>query len=191
MDLFTGKEPHDISLEIALAWIENYEVKNPGQINGLYFGGAAISAILSQTGCVGNRFYYALNDVGLKELIAVGVKASQNDMYEGLLAVNTVNGQQEDISLEAASARTKNYRDNNPDQIIGHYFGGDAISAILAQTGCVGVRIKYALNDEGIKQLIVVGVDAFHKDMINGILAERSINCPPTCGIENPLNSDI
>lgn len=93
------------------------------------------------------------------------------------------------ISLQMASAWTQNYRNANPNQINGHYFGKTAIDAILAQPGCVGIRIYYAINDIGVKQLIVTGVDANENDLYNGLLAERSVLCPPTCGISNPLNS--
>lgn len=93
------------------------------------------------------------------------------------------------IPLATASEWTKNYRLANPNQINGHYFGKDAIQAILAQNNCVGIRIYYALNEAGVKQLIITGVDANENDLYNGLLAERSIQCPPTCGVSNPLNS--
>lgn len=94
------------------------------------------------------------------------------------------------ISLDDAAHLTKNYRDNNPPGItLGHYFGRDAIDAILAQDECVGIRIYYGLTDEGTKQLVITGVDADKNDLYDGVLAERSILCPPDCGTLNPLNS--
>jgi len=95
-----------------------------------------------------------------------------------------------DIPLDTAAAWTKNYRDANPGAIKGHFFGKDAITAILSQTNCVGARFYYALDDDGKKQLIVVGTQANQDDLFNGLLAERSIDCPPTCGVNNPLNSN-
>ncbi|MCC6370743.1 MAG: hypothetical protein IT236_07060 [Bacteroidia bacterium] len=94
-----------------------------------------------------------------------------------------------DIPLSEASAWTANYRNANPGQINGHYFGGDAIQNVLAQTGCVGLRMYYAINDEGVKQLIIVGVNADGNDLVNGLLLDRSVLCPPTCGNSNSLNS--
>lgn len=94
-----------------------------------------------------------------------------------------------DIPLNTASAWTANYRNANPNQIKGHYFGKTAILAILEQSGCVGIRVYYAINSDGVKQLIVVGVDANGNDLYNGLLADRSFNCPPDCGAANPLNS--
>lgn len=93
------------------------------------------------------------------------------------------------ITLATASEWTKAYRDANPNSIIGHYFGGAAIEAILAQQNCVGIRIYYAINDVGVKQLVVTGVDGAGNDLYNGVLAERSYNCPPDCSNSNPLNS--
>lgn len=95
-----------------------------------------------------------------------------------------------DITLAEASAWTANFRAANPTSIKGHYFGNRAIGDILEQTGCVGIRIYYALDDNGVQQLIVVGVDADENDMCNGLLAERSMPCPPYCGNNNCLNSN-
>lgn len=94
------------------------------------------------------------------------------------------------ISLEDASHLTKNYRDNNPpDATIAHYFGKDAITAILTQNDCVGIRIYYAQKDDGTKQLVLTGVDASGNDLYNGVLAEKSYLCPSYCAADNPLNS--
>lgn len=93
------------------------------------------------------------------------------------------------ISLDQAAAWTKNYRDKNPKEVQGHFFGRTAIKNILAQADCVGIRIYYALDDNGQKQLILVGVTADENDLYKGVLAERSRPCPPICGTKNPLNS--
>jgi hypothetical protein len=94
-----------------------------------------------------------------------------------------------DIPLSTASAWTKNYRIANPGQTLGNFFGKDAIEAILAQDTCVGIRIYYALDDTGAKQLIIVGADSNENDLYNGLLAERALLCPPNCSTSNPLNS--
>jgi len=94
------------------------------------------------------------------------------------------------ISLSTAASYTKNYRDSNPNQVKGHFFGRDAIEDALDQTGCVGIRIYYGVDETGKKQLIIVGVNADENDLYNGIILDRSIQCPPNCGIANPLNSN-
>ena len=94
------------------------------------------------------------------------------------------------ITLAEASAWTANYRETIPaGDTLGNYFGGEAISAILAQTDCVGMRIYYAIDDNGKKQLVICGVDASGNDLYTGLLAERSIKNPPFPVSANPLNS--
>lgn len=93
------------------------------------------------------------------------------------------------IPLATAAEWTKNYRTANPSQTKGHFFGKEYIQSILAQENCVGIRIYYALDENGAKQLILVGVDANENDLYQGIIAERSFKCPPFCGVNNPLNS--
>jgi hypothetical protein len=94
------------------------------------------------------------------------------------------------ISLPEAAELTKNYRDANPPGVtIGHFFGMDAINSILAQPGCVGIRIYYAQDGAGDKKLVLTGVDAAENDLYTGELAEHGTPCPPTCGSVNPLNS--
>ncbi len=96
------------------------------------------------------------------------------------------------ISLATAAAWTENFRRTiEPTDIKGHFFGKDAIQAILNQSTCVGIRIYYALDENSAKHLIVVGVSADERDLYNGLLAERSIPCPPFCGGDNPLNSNM
>ena len=93
------------------------------------------------------------------------------------------------ITLAEATALTKKYRDENADQTLGHAIGKQAISDILAQAGCVGLRIYYALKTSGEKQLVFVGIDSNGDDLYNGLLADRTFNCPPDCGAANVLNS--
>ena len=93
------------------------------------------------------------------------------------------------ISLETASAWTENYRNANPNSINGHYFSMDTINGILAQGNCLGIRVYYAIDDAGVKQLVIVGTDAYENDLYEGLIADKSIQCPPTCGAINPLNS--
>jgi hypothetical protein len=85
------------------------------------------------------------------------------------------------ITLAEAADWTANYRTANANEIKAHFFGQNAIQSILDQDGCVGIRIYYALDDEGVKQLIIVGADTDQNDLYNGVLAERSWPCPPFC----------
>ena len=95
-----------------------------------------------------------------------------------------------DFTLTEASEWTANFRAAHPSSILGHFFGKTALEAVLAQTGCVGIRIYYALDDGGAKQLIVVGVDSSEDDMTAGLIKERSCPSPPYSGGKNCLNGD-
>jgi sensor domain CHASE-containing protein len=97
-----------------------------------------------------------------------------------------------DITLAAAAIMTKRYRDSiSAGDIIGHYFGKDAISDILNQSNCVGIRIYHALNSDNVKQLVIVGVTSDENDQYTEKLAENSFLCPSLCAADNPLNSDV
>ena len=96
------------------------------------------------------------------------------------------------FTLAEAAEWTANYRATVATTAIkGHYFGRAIIENILAQTDCVGIRIYYALNDDGEQRLIISGVKADENDIFNGVIAEKSFLCPNRCGVANPLNSDV
>jgi len=95
----------------------------------------------------------------------------------------------QEISLTTATALNKAYRDANPGQILGHYFGKKILQDILAQTDCVGIRAYYALDASGGKELVLSGVNAAGNDMTDGVLGDRSFKSPPYSGAANPLNS--
>jgi hypothetical protein len=92
------------------------------------------------------------------------------------------------ITLTTAAEWTANFRATDPPAPLGHFYGKNAIQAILNQTNCVGIRIYYALDASGNKQLIIVGAKSDESDLFEGLLAERSKPCPPNCGGGNPLN---
>jgi len=94
------------------------------------------------------------------------------------------------VTLTEASGWTENFRATiTPGDTLGHFFGKDIINDILNQPGCMGIRIYYGLDEEGSKNLVLAGVMANEDDLVNGVLAERSVNCPPQCGTLNALNS--
>jgi len=96
------------------------------------------------------------------------------------------------ITLADAVIITKAFRDSvatNPNAIIAEYFGCDTIKNILAQPGCVGIRIYNGLDTSNVQTSVIVGVDTYGNDLFNGILADRSLKCPINCASSNPLNS--
>ncbi len=95
----------------------------------------------------------------------------------------------EQISLSEGATLTSNYRNSNPNGRLGHFIGKDILNAILAQTGCKGIRIYYGIDSSGKQELILVGADANQNDQVSGIIADRSLPCPANCSNQNALNS--
>lgn len=92
------------------------------------------------------------------------------------------------ISLNDGAALTANYRSNNPNQRIAHFFGREILQQLLNQEGCVGIRMYYGENEEGDKELVLVGTDADQNDLLD-LIADISSPCPNWCSSKNPLNS--
>jgi hypothetical protein len=83
---FNGSEGAFITLEEGAVMTANYRnTIQPGEVIGLFFGKEKIEKILEQPGCVGIRYYFAINDLGEKTLVLVGTDADQNDIVDGLI----------------------------------------------------------------------------------------------------------
>jgi hypothetical protein len=95
------------------------------------------------------------------------------------------------ITLTAASALTKEYRKQNPTQILGGFFGKQALLDLLNQTGAMGIRYYYGQDAAGGKVLVLCAADANEDDMLSGsgCCKEMALICPPRCGQNNSLNS--
>jgi hypothetical protein len=94
------------------------------------------------------------------------------------------------ITLEEGSVMTASYRSTiQSGEVIGQFIGKDLIQDILAQNDCVGIRFYYAVDENGSKNLVCVGVDQNENDLIDGLIADRFNSCPPKCSKRNPLNS--
>lgn len=95
-----------------------------------------------------------------------------------------------EVTLAEASGWTANYRNTIPvGEIISQFVGKNQLMKILNQEDCMGVRIYYGIGDDGIKNLIAVGAGSDENDMIDGVILERFIQCPPMCPKKNGLNS--
>lgn len=93
-----------------------------------------------------------------------------------------------EITLNEASAMTLNYRRNNPNEILAHFFGRDILTELLNQPECVGIRMYYGISGDGKKELVLVAVDQDENDLTQ-LVADISIPCPKACGTQNALNS--
>lgn len=66
----------------------------------------------------------------------------------------------QDIGLQEGTAMINRYRELHPEETVtGHTVGRNIIELILAQPGCVGMNIYYALNHLGQRQLVFMGAD--------------------------------
>lgn len=92
------------------------------------------------------------------------------------------------ITLSEGADMTAKYRDNNPNELKGHFFGKDILKQILNQEGCMGIRMYYGIDDDEEKALVIVGADANEDDMTD-LVADISMPCPNRCGSSNSLNS--
>jgi hypothetical protein len=108
--------------------------------------------------------------------------ASTSPRYDG--------SDSERIDLSTARQWAESYRKANPGQVRSHYFGRNVLDQILAQPGCTGVRVYYALNANNEKELLVVGVDNQGNSMLPAspvivpgdfAIMDYSFPCPPFC----------
>ena len=72
----------EISHQLGAEFIKAYHEKNPNGTGSYQVGRNIIDQILAQPGCVGMRFYNALNEYGQDTLVYVGVDASGNDLIQ-------------------------------------------------------------------------------------------------------------
>jgi hypothetical protein len=94
------------------------------------------------------------------------------------------------VTLREASSWTANYRATIEDgDTIAHFVGTEKIKAIIDQEDCVGIRIYYGIDENGEKNLILVGAAADEDDLVDGIIVEKIVACPPRCSNLNALNS--
>lgn len=92
------------------------------------------------------------------------------------------------ITLEEASKLTRTFREKaEKDDIRAEYFGKETIQRILDQEKCVGIRMYFGYNN-GTAKSVLVGVTAEGKDLTGGVMAEKSLPCPPYCDKTSPLN---
>jgi hypothetical protein len=95
------------------------------------------------------------------------------------------------IDLATAKKWAANYRKEFPGQTLAHYFGSDIIKRILEENDCSGIRIYYAIDDNGKKQLLLVGADSKGENLLPSAggesanteneIGEFSWPCPDYC----------
>ena len=78
----------EIGLELGEKMITTYQKTYPGDVVGYGIGKDIIQEILAQPGCVGMRFYNAMNEVGQKTLVYVGIDAAGDDIVRKVVVEN-------------------------------------------------------------------------------------------------------
>jgi hypothetical protein len=206
---FDGTEGSPITLDVATGWIANYTNQNQGKFSAHFFGRKTLERMLNMNGSLGIRFYYSLDDSKNSFVLATATDRSGQDFstsYKMKARVSSI--ALKDISLsttalfsgvETDSVATDvskhwraNYNNSNPKGIQAHFFGFEIIKQILAETGCVGIRCYYALNNAGVQQLLLVGVTSNGQSILpltllggrtadDGTVADASAPCPSYC----------
>jgi hypothetical protein len=204
---FDGREGDPIALSIGTRWIANYTSKNPSGVNSQVFGSQIINKILGKTGSMGIRFYYAVDDAGSAKLMLIGADGKGNDLVPtygiagrdsftnimGGAGPSLMGTEGDSISMEATKRWEAAYVVRNPTGIQAHFFGNEIVNQILSESGCVGIRVYYALNDSGVQQLLLVGVTSTGGNLLpksesagrvaddDNTMADVSYPCPTYC----------
>lgn len=92
------------------------------------------------------------------------------------------------ITLQQATDWTTTYRTQNSGAVKAHFFGKNKLMDLLDQPNCVGIRAYYAIDDNGAKQLVLVGATADEQDLYTGLILDHSSPCPTFCATASPLN---
>jgi len=80
----------------------------------------------------------------------------------------------EEISHETAADFIKAFNEAFPGEGGVFGLGRNIIDKILAQPGCVGMRFHHALNENGQKTLVYVGMDANGKDLVEQTVVKEN-----------------
>jgi hypothetical protein len=94
-----------------------------------------------------------------------------------------------EITLAEGSVMTAEFRKDHPNATKAVYYTADVYEDLLAQTGCVGIRIYNAINEDGKLTNVLVGVDRDGNDLYTGKIYDHGLPCPPVTLQSNPLNS--
>ncbi len=92
------------------------------------------------------------------------------------------------INVDSARVLVVRFQSSVPaGSVLGGVFGRNIFDKILAQPGCVGVRLYYAQKADGSPTVVLAGVDTYGNDIKGGVYGEDWLPCPPWCGV-NGLN---
>lgn len=110
------------------------------------------------------------------------------------------------ISLEQAVRMTSIYRERRAELAeqlseqmvlpLSETFNREAFEQLLAQPGCVGIRMYLGMDDEAQLRTLYVAVNDNEEDILPleadetaGVIIETGKTCPPDCLSTSPLTS--
>jgi hypothetical protein len=92
----------------------------------------------------------------------------------------------EEIGLDLGKQMVKSYSQKNASDVKSYLIGREIIEKILAQPGCVGLKLYNAFNEEGEKTLVYVGVD----DSGSSIIEYTAVNIDGKIEIKKGIVAD-
>lgn len=87
------------------------------------------------------------------------------------------------ISEKKARELITDFENRFPGEVVSSFIGTTNVNIILDQEDCIGLRIYngYDTIEQKIS-LVIVGVDNDDNDiLVNGIIYDKMITCPPIC----------
>lgn len=98
------------------------------------------------------------------------------------MEINKNSGEQ--ITLVQAQQMVNEFRQRFPEATKGYFAGSNHFDKILQQEDCVGLRIYNGYDkDTDSTNLVIVGVNSNNEDMTKEYILDKTIPCPPYCGI--------
>ena len=65
----------------------------------------------------------------------------------------------EEVGYEMGTEFITNYRNANPTEVLSYVIGKNILEQLMNQPGCEGVRFYNAINENGQRTLVYVGID--------------------------------
>ena len=87
------------------------------------------------------------------------------------------------ITEQKARELINDFKIQFPGEVVSSFIGSANVNIILAQENCIGLRIYNGYDTVEQKiSLVVVGVDRADNDiLVNGVIYDKMVTCPPTC----------
>ena len=135
-----------------------------------------------------HKFIQCLKKTQKAILVCLGIAVLGIFTYHLSIAQYNGNGNHA-VPLTDAKRYIQNFK-NNPTAPTtkANYFERNIFDKILAQPGCVGIRMYYAKTDAQVPTLVIVGVNGNGADMTDGTIGELAYPCPPICDGNSPLS---